>query len=286
MNTHPSRIVCLNAETAEILSLLGEGDRIAGLAGSVSALPESQHRKPRVSIQSDSCVERICSLGPDLVLGSGLKHGPVLASLAQRGIAVHLFNQPSVRGILNMIRVVGALVGREQAAAAQAGSIEWRIEGIRARSHEERRPRIYFEEWSEPSISASGWISELIEIAGGTNCFPELASRPHQEERIVHDLDEVLRRDPDIIVGSGRGKAQLGQIGSREGWAQMRALIHGEVHEIDAALIQQPGPVALTHGLDALHRIVELWRDRTSRMFRTTFLPAVTPVEPVSERVA
>jgi len=128
MNTHPSRIVCLSAETAETLCLLDEGDRIVGLSGPVSHLPEAQQRKPRLSIQTDTCAERICALEPELVLGSGQKHGAVLAALAQRGIAVHLFNQCSVRSILSMIRIVGALVGRDHAAASYAASLEWRIE--------------------------------------------------------------------------------------------------------------------------------------------------------------
>jgi iron complex transport system substrate-binding protein len=126
----------------------------------------------------------------------------------------------------------------------------------------------------------------LIDIAGGTNCFPELAARSRQEERIVHDLDEVIRRDPDIIIGSWHGQPlQFAQIEARSGWRHMSAVINGEVHEIEAALIQQPGPGALTQGLDALHRIVEFWRERRSRMFHTAFVPSMTAVD-ASERVA
>jgi iron complex transport system substrate-binding protein len=287
MNTHPSRIVCLSAETAETLCLLDEGDRIVGLSGSVSHLPEAQQRKPRLSIQTETCVERICALEPELVLGSGQKHGAILAALAQRGIAVHLFNQCSVRSILSMIRIVGALVGRDHAAASYAASLEWRIEAIRARSHEERRPRIYFEEWNEPSISAGTWISELIDIAGGANCFPELASRHRQEERIVSDLDEVVRREPDIIVASWNSKPfRPEHIESRAGWKHLPAVVNGEVHELAASFIQQPGPVALTHGLDALHRIVETWRERRTRMFHTAFVPGGRVTASAAERVA
>ena len=289
MNTHPSRIVCLNPETAEILCLFDEGDRIVGLSGSVAQLPEAQQRKPRVSIQTGSCIERICALAPDLVLGSGQKHSAALAGLAQRGIAVHMFNPSSVRSILSMIRVVGALVGRDQAAASYAASLEWRIEALRARSPEERRPRIYFEEWQEPSISAGTWTSELIDIAGGVNCFPDLAIRHRQEERIVSDLDEVVRREPDIIVTAWNGRqSRLENIESREGWKHLPAVVNGEVHEIDASLIQQPGPAALTHGLDTLHRIVESWRERRTRVFRTAFVPTTltTAMSDPAERVA
>ncbi|MFL6547146.1 MAG: ABC transporter substrate-binding protein [Povalibacter sp.] len=288
MNTHPSRIVCLSAETAETLCLLDEGDRIVGLSGPVGRLPDTQQRKPRLSVHTDTCVERICALEADLVLGSGQKHADVLASLAQRGIAVHLFSQESVLGILSMIRIVGALVGRDHAATAFASSLEWRIEAIRARSHEERRPRIYFEEWQQPSISACTWVSELIDIAGGANCFPELAARARQEERIVHDLDEVVRREPDIIIGAWNDKPfQTERVESRAGWKHVPAVVNGEVHGMDSSLFQQPGPAALTHGLDALHRIVENWRERRTRMFQTAFVPnAVKAASGAEERVA
>jgi iron complex transport system substrate-binding protein len=288
MNTHPSRIVCLNPETAEILCLFDEGDRIVGLSGSVAQLPEAQQRKPRLSIQTDSCVERICALAPDLVLGSGQKHSSALAALAQRGIAVHLFNPSSVRSIVSMIRIVGALVGRDHVAASYAANLEWRIEALRARANEEQRPRVYFEEWQEPSISAGTWTSELIDIAGGINCFPDLAARHRQEERIVGDLDEVVRREPDIIVTAWNGKqSRLELIESRDGWKHLPAVVNGEVHEIDASIIQQPGPAALTQGLDTLHRIVESWRERRTRVFHTAFVPRVmSAVADPAERVA
>ena len=284
MNTHPSRIVCLSAETAETLCLLGEGQRIAGFAGSVDRLPDSQHKKPRVSFHGVSRIERICALEPDLVLGFGESHGEVLGALAQHGVAVHLFNQRSVRGILDMIRVVGAMVGREEAAAHYAGTLEWRVEAIRARSAQQQRPVIYFEEWDEPAISASSWVSELIAIAGGANCFPELACHSRIEARIVADSQEVVRRAPDIVVGSWNGKPfRREAIGQRDGWCSIPAVRDGEIHEIRATSILQPGPAALTDGLDALHRIIDLWRERRGRMFHT---PIGTESVAEAERVA
>jgi iron complex transport system substrate-binding protein len=270
MNTHPSRIVCLSAETAETLCLLGEEQRIVGFGGSIDRLPDTQHKKPRVSVHGVSCVDRICALDPDLVLGFGETHAETLAALAHHGIAVHLFNQRSVRSILGMIRVIGAMVGREEFAAHYAGTLEWHIEAIRSRAGQERRPVIYFEEWDEPQISASNWVSELITIAGGTNCFIELARHRRSEARIVEDLDEVVRRAPDIIVGSWAGKPlRRDAVAQRFGWHAIPAVRDGEIHEIRSTSILQPGPGALTDGLDALHRIVELWRERRGRMFHT-----------------
>ncbi len=284
MNTHPSRIVCLSAETTETLCLLGEGRRIVGFAGTVERLPDSQHKKPRVPIHGVSRVDRICALEPDLVLGFGEAHGAALGALAQQGVAVHLFNQRSVRGILDMIRVVGAMVGREEDAAHYASTLEWRVESIRSRSAQEVRPCIYFEEWDEPSISASSWVSELIAIAGGTNCFADLARHRRTEERIVEDGDEVVRRAPDIIVSAWNGKPfRREAIERRSGWQAIPAVRDGEIHEIRATSILHPGPAALTDGLDALHGIVERWRERRSRLFRTPL--GVEPAEE-AERVA
>lgn len=284
MNAYPSRIVCLSAEITETLCLFGEGRRIVGFAGTVDRLPESQHRKPRVSIHGLSHIDRICALQPDLVLGCGETHGATLAALSQHGVAVHLFNQQSVRGILDMIRIVGALVGREEAAAHYASTLEWRIEAIRSRAAQGYRPSVYFEEWDEPAISAGQWVSELIAIAGGTNCFAELARHRRAEERVVADPDEVVNREPDIIVASWNGKSfRRDAIEGRSGWDSIPAVRDGEVHEIRSSWILRPGPAALTDGLDALHRIVEVWRERRSRMFHT---PMSIERAEAAERVA
>ncbi len=287
MNTHPSRIVCLSPETSETLCLLGEAQRIVGFSGSPARLPAEIHAKPRVSVQTTTCVDRICALEPDLVLGFGESHGDVLGGLAQRGVSVHLFNQRSVRGILDMIRIVGGVVGRDAEAAHFAATLEWRIEAIRARSVHERRPRIYFEEWDEPSITATSWVSELITIAGGDNCFPELAHQRRPEGRVVHDSDEVVRRAPDIIVAAWNGKAfDRESVLHRNGWADVPAVWNGEIHAIPSSLILQPGPAALTDGLDALHAIVEGWREHRTRMFQTAFGSGNAEQSAGRERVA
>jgi iron complex transport system substrate-binding protein len=287
MNTHPARIVCLNAETTETLCLLGEGRRIVGYSGHAGRLPAAEHRKPRVSVNTGSGVDRICALDPDLVLGSGEAHGEVLGALAQRGVAVHLFNQRSVRGILDMIRTVGGIVGLDHSAADIATRMEWDIEAIRLRSAAERRPRIYVEEWDEPLIAAGSWISELIEVAGGEDCFADVANRTRREDRIIEDLNEVVRRAPDIIIGSWTGKLfQREQVEARAGWRRIPAVGNGELHEISSSRLLQAGPAALTEGLADLHRIVEAWRERRTRVFGTAFTPVTSQEEMSAERVA
>lgn len=274
MNTHPSRIVCLSAETTETLCLLGEGHRIVGFSAPASRLPVEQHGKPRVSIHSGSRIERICALEPDLVIGSAAAHGAVLGALAQRGIAVHFFNQRSVSGILDMIRVLGGMVGCADRAADMAARLEWRVEAVRFRSQGEQRPRVYLEEWHEPAISASLWMSELIEIAGGMDCFSQLAAGARPEDRIVDSPDEVVRRAPDIVISASTARFfDRERLVRRDGWNHIPAVVNGEVHRIDP-LSLQAGPAALVEGLEQLTRIVENWRERRSRMFHTVLMPS------------
>lgn len=289
MNSHPSRIVCLTAETTETLYLLGEQRRIAGISGFTARPPQARREKPRVCASTSERVERVCDLAPDLVLGFGELQTDILAALAQRGIAVHLFNQHSVRGILDMIRVLGGMVGRDEKAADLAARLEWRVEAIRAGASEyQRRPRIYFEEWDDPQTAAIGWVSELIDIAGGEDCFADVARASRAADRIITDPHEVVRRAPDIIIGSWCGKKfQSERVAARAGWREIPAVRNGELYEIRSSLILQPGPAALSEGLDELHRIVQLWHEHRTRMFQTALPTSVEPFQqrPVAEVV-
>lgn len=271
MNSYPSRIVCLTAETTETLYLLGEQRRIVGISGFTARPPEARRDKPRVVAAAEERLERIVALAPDLVLGCGDLQADVLAALARQGIAVHLFNQRSVRGILDMIRVLGGMVGCDEKAANLAASLEWRVEAIRAATAEyDRRPRVYFEEWDEPQISAIGWVGELIEIAGGEDCFADRGESAAAADRIVADPAEIARRAPDIVIGSWCGrKFRPERVARRAGWEGIPAVRNGELYEIKSSLILQPGPAALTDGLEELHRIVQLWRERRTRLFQT-----------------
>jgi len=283
MNSHPSRIVCLTAETTETLYLLGEQRRIVGISGFTARPPEARREKPRVAVAAaEERLERIVTLAPDLVLGFGDLQADVLAALAQQGIAVHLFNQRSVRGILDMIRVLGGMVGCDDKAANLAASLEWRVEAIRAATSEyDRRPRVYFEEWDEPQISAIGWVGELIEIAGGEDCFADLGESADAADRIIADPAEVARRAPDIVIGSWCGrKFRPERVAQRAGWEDIPAVRNGELYEIKSSLILQPGPAALTDGLEELHRIVQLWRERRTRLFQTVVTVESEPAQP------
>jgi iron complex transport system substrate-binding protein len=256
----PRRIVCLTEETTEILYLLGEQDRIVGISGYTVRPPEARRDKPKISAFTSARIERIIELRPDLVLGFSDLQADIAAALIRAGLEVHVFNQRSVAGILAMIRRLGALVDAAGRAAELADQLAARIEERRARtSGLARRPRVYFEEWDEPLITGIGWVSELIEIAGGRDCFAELAGKAAARERVV--TPEMVRsRRPEIIIGSWCGKRfRPERVAARPGWHELPAVAKGRLHEIKSSLILQPGPAALTDGLDALARIIDPW---------------------------
>jgi iron complex transport system substrate-binding protein len=258
---YPERIVCLTEETTEALYLLGEDWRIVGISGFTVRPPRARREKPKVSAFTSARIDRIVALEPQLVLAFSDLQAEIAAELVRAGIEVHVFNQRSVAEILGMLRTLGGLIGREQAAGALAAGLEQRVEAARARAAGlPRRPRVYFEEWDAPQISAIRWVSELVGIAGGVDCFPELAREPLGRNRIIADPLEVPRRAPDIIIGSWCGKKfRPEQVAARPGWAQVPAVVCGEIHEVKSSLILQPGPAALTDGLDALEAIVGHW---------------------------
>ena len=264
MPSGAQRIVCLTEETTEALYLLGEQQRIVGISGFTVRPPEARRDKPKVSAFTSARIDRIVALDPDLVLGFSDLQADIAAELVRRGIEVHVFNQRSVAEILGMLRTLGGLVGCEAKARALADALGARLEaaGERARARA-RRPRVYFEEWDEPQISAIRWVSELIGIAGGEDCFPELARESLGKNRIIADPLEVPRRAPDIILGSWCGKKfRPEQVAARPGWERVPAVVTGEIHEVKSALILQPGPAALTDGLDALEAVIGAWGAR------------------------
>jgi iron complex transport system substrate-binding protein len=216
--------------------------------------------KPRVSAFISADFEKILALEPDLVLTFSDLQADIAAELIRRNVAVHAFNQRDLAGILAMIRTLGALVGAQVKADALAASLERRVEQVRAQSALlVRRPRIYFEEWDEPMISGIRWVAELIEIAGGIEIFPALSMRKNAKDRIVSAQD-VIAAAPDIIVGSWCGKKFVpAKVAARDGFAAMPAVRTGWLREIKSPLILQPGPAALTDGLDALAGIIAEW---------------------------
>jgi iron complex transport system substrate-binding protein len=262
----PSRIVCLTEETVETLYLLGEQDRIVGISGYVVRPPEARREKPRVSAFTSADIGKILKLEPDLVLAFSDLQAEIVADLIRRGIAVHAFNQRTVAGILDMIRMLGAMVGAGDRGQALADRLAWTVDDARQRSTGlRRRPRVYFEEWDEPMISGIGWVSELIEAAGGIDVFADRAHGRSAKERFVTS-DEIIGRAPEIIIGSWCGKKfRPEKLQARPGFASVPAVASGEIHEIKSALILQPGPAALTDGLDALQKIIAAAAERAGR---------------------
>jgi iron complex transport system substrate-binding protein len=262
----PQRIVCLTEETTETLYLLGEEDRIVGISGFTVRPARARKEKPRVSAFTSAKIDRILALQPDLVLGFSDLQADIAAQLARAGLDVHLFNQRSVPEILRMIRTLGGMIGCEARTAELVERLQRGIETARKRALSlPRRPRVYFEEWDEPLISGIRWVSELIGIAGGDDCFPELSLQALGRNRIIADAAEVTRRAPDIIFGSWCGKKfQPEEVAARPGWSAIPAVRSGFVREIKSAIILQPGPAALTDGLHAVQRVIEEWAAKSS----------------------
>jgi iron complex transport system substrate-binding protein len=256
MTTYPSRIVCLTEETTETLYLLGEGHRVVGVSGYTMRPPEARG-KPRVSAFIHAKYDRIEALEPDLVLGFSDLQADMAADLIRRGYPVMVFNQRSVAEILQMIRVVGAVVGSAERAEALATRLEMDLDYYRATAARlAKRPRVFFEEWNDPLISGIRWVEELVEIAGGEPIFPELRTAGLAKARIV-DPDEVVRRAPDAIIASWCGKpVRTDVITRRPGWSKIPAVRNQHVYEVKSTLILQPGPAALTDGIRQLQQII------------------------------
>jgi len=258
----PQRIVCMTEETVETLYLLGEERRIVGISGFTVRPPRARREKPKVSAFTSAKIDRILELEPDLVFGFSDLQADIARELIARGVDVYVFNHRTVDGIFDMITRVGYLVGAVQRTDALVGELARRVDDVRERNGRiADKPLVYFEEWYDPIITGIRWVAELIEIAGGRECFPEKSRASLGKDRIVADPMEVVARDPDIVIGSWCGRRfRPESVAERPGWADVKAVRGGHVHEVKSAIILQPGPAALTDGLDALVEIVEHWR--------------------------
>jgi iron complex transport system substrate-binding protein len=253
----PRRIVCLTEETVETLYLLGEQDRIVGVSGYAVRPPRVRREKPRVSAFISADIPKILALEPDLVLGFSDLQADISAALIRAGIAIHVFNQRDVAGILAMIRTLGALVGAAERANELAAGYANRLASMASTARLSPKPKVYFEEWDDPLISGIGWVSELIEIAGGEDILPDLRLRQAAKDRIISP-DAVRAAAPDVILASWCGKKVVpDKIRNRPGWNDIPAVRNDRLVEIKSPLILQPGPAALTDGLDAI--VAALW---------------------------
>lgn len=257
----PQRIVCLTEETTEWLYLLGQESRIVGISGYTVRPRRAREEKPRVSAFTSAKIDRILALQPDCVLGFSDMQADIASALIRAGVQVTVFNQRSVAEIFSMLYQVAAMVGQGEQGLVLMADMQRQLAAIaKAAAGLPRRPKIYFEEWDMPHISAIRWVSELICIAGGDDCFPELAAQSLGKNRIIADAAEIIRRDPDIVIGSWCGKKfRPENVAARPGWGDVCAVKTGQLFEIKSADILQPGPAALTDGVAQLHRIIMRW---------------------------
>ncbi len=263
----PQRIVCLTEEPTEVLYDLGREDLIVGISGFTVRPARARQEKPRVSAFTSAKVDRILALQPDLAIGFSDMQADIAQALVKAGVEVWIANHRSIDGILGYVLRLGALVGASGEAVALVERMQRHIDAVRAESEQApRRPRVYFEEWDVPRISAIRWVSELISVAGGDDIFPERAMQSLGRDRIVADDASIIERAPDLVIGSWCGKKfRAEQVAARPGWSDVPAVRDGELHEVKSPLILQPGPAALTDGLDALRRIVRGWQERQAR---------------------
>lgn len=254
----PRHIVCLTEEPTEILYRLGQQERIVGISAYTERPPEARRDKPVVSAFVGGSVKKIVALQPDLVIGFSDIQADLARRLIQQNLPVLIFNQRSVQEILDVILDLGRLVdAKAEAEALVSGYVERLDRAALRASRRCSRPRVYFEEWDDPMITAIRWVSELIELAGGHDVFADRFRGKLARERFV-TRDEVVAAAPDVVLASWCGKSfDQASFEGREGFATLPAVAQGRVHEVPSAIILQPGPACLTDGLDFLERILE-----------------------------
>lgn len=262
----PQRIVCLTEETTEWLYLLGEERRIVGISGYTVRPRRARAEKPKVSAFLSAKIDQILALKPDCVFGFSDLQADIAAQLIRQGVQVTVFNQRSVAEIFSMLYQVAAMVGQAERGLTLIAGMQVKLLQIKEQSRQLiRRPKVYFEEWDSPNMSGIAWVSELIAIAGGDDCFPELAAKPMGKDRIIADPLEIVQRSPDIILGSWCGKKfRPENVAGRLGWQGVPAVKNQQLFEIKSCDILQPGPAALTDGVEQMHRLIMAWGEKNA----------------------
>ena len=260
----PQRIVCLTEEPTEWLYMLGEERRIVGISGYTVRPPRARLEKPKVSAFLSAKIDKIVELKPDCVIGFSDLQADIASQLVKKGIQVTIFNQRSVAEIFSMMYQLAAMVGQADNGLALIQTMQSRLLEIEAAAATlKRRPKVFFEEWYDPHISAIAWVSELIGIAGGDDCFPELAKEPMGKGRIIADGMEIVRRNPDIIFGSWCGRRfRPAHVRARSGWQEVNAVKNEQLFEIKSAEILQPGPASIADGVEQIHKIIMAWGEQ------------------------
>lgn len=265
MSLGPQRIVCLTEETTEWLYELGQEHKIVGISGYTVRPSRARQEKPKVSAFTSAKIDKILDLQPDCVFGFSDLQADIAAALIRQGIQVTVFNQRSVTEIFSMLYQVAAMVGQETLGLQKIAQMQSQIQNIKNQVQAltdagAKRPKVFFEEWDVPHISAIAWVSELLGIAGGDDCFPELAKEPLGKNRIIANSQTIIDRNPDIIIGSWCGKKfRPDHVAARQGWQEVAAVKNQQLFEVKSSYILQPGPAALTDGLQQLHSIIEQW---------------------------
>jgi len=260
----PKRIVCLTEETTETLYSIGAEELIVGITQFVKRPKRARKEKPVVSRYIDAKIDKILELEPDLIIAWSDLQADICAELIKAGQNVMCFNHRTIAGILIFIEQLGALVGRYEDALAFANSINDKLEIAKAKGlSRKHKPRVYFEEWDDPIITGISWVSEIIELCGGTDVYSDLSFKFHAKDRILDSPDRVLERDADIMLASWCGKKfKKDTVLNRNGWEKLSFVIDDEIYELPSEIILQPGPAALTDGVDLLMEIFDKWESK------------------------
>ncbi|WP_144392185.1 cobalamin-binding protein [Pleionea sediminis] len=261
---YPNRIVCLTEETTEALYLMGEESRLVGISGYTVRPARARKEKPKVSAFTSAKIDKILNLQPDLVLGFSDMQADICSELVRAGIEVHIFNQRSIDEIFRMLQTLGSLIGKPEKANMLIEKLAENLSDIRELvKNLDKRPKVYFEEWYDPYICGIRWVSELIDLAGGIDCFAEQAKNSLGKDRIIADDSAIIKANPDIIIGSWCGrKFKAERVKERPGWEAINAVKNDNLFEVKSADILQPGPACLSDGVRQLHQIVTDWAHR------------------------
>jgi iron complex transport system substrate-binding protein len=258
---YPARIVCITEEPTEILYRLGEEKRIVGISNYTVRPARAKKEKPRVSAFISAKILKILELKPDLVIGYSDIQAAIAQELITKGITVFISNHRSVEDIFNYILFIGRLVSKEDMASNLIYDIK---DKIAHRKNEINKraylPKVYFEEWDNPIITSIQWVGELIELAGGDYIYKSKMNESLAKNRIIENPDEVVRKNPDIILASWCGKKfKKDVLISRIKWDEIKAVKSGQVFEIDSSVILQPGLAAITEGFEMICNIIDNW---------------------------
>ena len=255
------RVVSLTPSATEILFAVGAGDRVVGITSYCNYPPESSS-KTRVGGFSGKTVsaESIVALKPDLVIISGGMHAKVQVLLEAVGIRTFAIEPLGLEDVYGDIAAIGTLTGEEARALWVVADMKGRIESVVAAVRGRTRPKVFWELWDDPLMSAGGptFINEAISMAGGDNIFAE-----RREQWPMVSLEQLLARKPDwILSGDDHGdKVNVAALRSRALWASIPAVAAGRIATVESDAVNRGGP-RLADAVEAIARILHRERFR------------------------